>query len=377
MKTIYLVFDQLPHKEDGGLVATYARFVTEFANDYQIKIVSIFNNGRNDIEEFRNLEIINFSDFIIDNRFFKAFSHLKAGNMKSFFRSIFSALYFFLFIPFARQKSKELLKNSIVIVSSPAAAIFVSSKVKFILEIHTRFEYFYGKNFLGNMQIKLASKPAFVLFRTKADADKAKNIVPSGYIYNGFDASFIKNFSSKKRKPFSALYVGGLQEHKNPIMLLHCAAMTRKKLPNFTLDIYGTGEYEKPLRQAIVDMDLKDTVHLKGFTDDKSVYSHYDLFWFTSKLDGFGLVLIESMANSTPVITTNWGDGVFEVIKNGVTGYIVENAEDFVEKTIDLLTNDNKRQFFGENALNDFNCRFAIKKNKEQWEKILRTVYDK
>lgn len=160
-------------------------------------------------------------------------------------------------------------------------------------------------------------------------------------------------------------------EHKNPMMLLECAQLIKKEIPSFTLDIYGTGNLERKLEKEIAERGLQNTVKLRGFTEDKSVYSNYELFWFTSKLDGFGLVLIESMANATPVITTDWGDGVFEVIKNGETGFIVESEKDFINRSIELFKDPEKRILFGQNAQLDFEERFTMKKNEEQWIRIL------
>jgi len=374
MKKIFLVFDQLPHKKDGGLIATYVRFIQTFSDKYEISIVSIFNNGGNDIEELNSTPIINFSEYNIDNRFFKAVSYLKKGRFKDCLHAIFSAITFFLFIPVARKKSVDLLSDAIIIASSPAAAIFISKQIRYILEVHTKFEYFWGSNLIGRLQSALIPKPALAIFRNKADAKKAAKKFPSGYIYNGFDNSTIPHQTEiqlRNRRPFSALYVGGLVEHKNPMMLLECAQLIKKEIPSFTLDIYGTGNLERKLEKEIAERGLQNTVKLRGFTEDKSVYSNYELFWFTSKLDGFGLVLIESMANATPVITTDWGDGVFEVIKNGETGFIVESEKDFINRSIELFKDPEKRILFGQNAQLDFEERFTMKKNEEQWIRIL------
>ena len=281
MKKIFLVFDQLPHKKDGGLIATYVRFIQTFSDKYEISIVSIFNNGGNDIEELNSTPIINFSEYNIDNRFFKAVSYLKKGRFKDCLHAIFSAITFFLFIPVARKKSVDLLSDAIIIASSPAAAIFISKQIRYILEVHTKFEYFWGSNLIGRLQSALIPKPALAIFRNKADAKKAAKKFPSGYIYNGFDNSTIPHQTEiqlRNRRPFSALYVGGLVEHKNPMMLLECAQLIKKEIPSFTLDIYGTGNLERKLEKEIAERGLQNTVKLRGFTEDKSVYSNYELF---------------------------------------------------------------------------------------------------
>ena len=58
MKPLYIVFDQLPGKTDGGLVATYARLVEELSDTYKITFLNLFDVEENDIEEFNNVPII-------------------------------------------------------------------------------------------------------------------------------------------------------------------------------------------------------------------------------------------------------------------------------------------------------------------------------
>ena len=97
MRDVYIVFDQLPHRKDGGLVATYTHFVQEFSDDYNIKIASIFNNGGNDLDAFEDSPIIDFSNFNLDNRFYKALQYLNKRDFSKFFHAVHSVFRFFLF----------------------------------------------------------------------------------------------------------------------------------------------------------------------------------------------------------------------------------------------------------------------------------------
>lgn len=375
MLSLYIVFDQLPQKKDGGLVATYINFVNQFKDKFDIKIVSVFANSGNDIEAFEDIEIINLSDYVIDNRFFRAFSYLKEKEFCCFFHALASAFRFFTFIPLARSKTKRLFKNSMVIVVSPAAAIFVSNKVRFVLEIHTKFEYFWGDSLIGKMQAELATKPALTLFRNRTDAEKARKLFPADHIYNGVPEPPKNGRSCSKRKPYSALYVGGLVEHKNPFLLIRCAQKVHQMFPAFTLDIYGVGDLADALQQEIDRLDLNEVIHLRGFIDDKSIYSRYEQFWFSSKLEGFGLVIVEAMANKTPVITTNWGDAVFEIVEDGRTGFVVNNEAEFCERSAHLFTDEALRTNVTEHAYTDYQARFSIQQNEETWERILASTY--
>lgn len=374
--TIYIVFDQLPKKKDGGLVATYVNFVNQFKEELDIKLVSVFSNGGNDIEAFDAVEIIDLSRFVLDNRFFRMFSYLKEGKIGRFFHAGASAFAFFGFIPIARLKSKKRFGDDMVVAVSPAAAIFISNKVRFILEIHTKFEYFWGNNLIGKLQSSLAAKPILTVFRNKTDAEKAKVIFESDHMYNGVEEPKPSELTEKiSRKPHSALYVGGLVEHKNPFLLLRAARQVRKTIPDFTLDIYGVGELQEALQKEIEALQLKDVVTLKGFVENKAIYAQYEQFWFSSNLEGFGLVIVEAMANKTPVITTNWGDAVVEIVKDGETGFIVDSEEAFVSRSIELFEDSDEAVRIADAAYSDYRKRFSTERNKAKWKEILNRVF--
>ncbi len=62
-----------------------------------------------------------------------------------------------------------------------------------------------------------------------------------------------------------------------------------------------------------------------------TLYKNSKLFLFPIKWEeAFGLVMIESMACGTPVVAFNRGS-VPEVVKNGVTGYIVKTEKEMIE----------------------------------------------
>ena len=54
------------------------------------------------------------------------------------------------------------------------------------------------------------------------------------------------------------------------------------------------------------------------------------LFPINLKTEAFGIVMIEAMACGVPVIAFNIGP-VPEVVKNGVTGFIVDNVEEMID----------------------------------------------
>ena len=70
---------------------------------------------------------------------------------------------------------------------------------------------------------------------------------------------------------------------------------------------------------------------------------NHDLLVFPSLFEGFGLVILEAMAQGTPAITTEHTCGP-DIIENGTDGFIVPicSAEAIAEK-IDILATDRDR----------------------------------
>lgn len=377
MEDLYVVFDKIPTKKDGGLVATYVDFVRELSSEYSIKFVSVFRSEPSDIPEFQGLEIITLFDAPIDNRFYRAPTLLANGKIREGCSAFLSALRFFACIPFGRSRAKRLLFGKRIVAVAPAAAMFLSSALKYILEIHTNFEYFWGRNNLGRAQAALIPPAELTVFRNKCDAEKGMALFPSTYMYNTFNAEHIRLGALPTKLSHRALFVGRLVSQKNPFKLLDCARLVHERIEDFVLDIYGEGELRAQLEQRIDDLGLNDVVRLRGFTNDKAVYQGYDLLWLTSEYEGFGLVIIEAAANMVPTVTTNWGSAVSEVVIDGETGYIAEDINSFVSRSCDIMHSLDLRNKLASNALRNYNNRFSPETHKERWLQLLDSVYSK
>src|SRR6202040_1246125 len=79
------------------------------------------------------------------------------------------------------------------------------------------------------------------------------------------------------------------------------------------------------LEQLARDSGVADHIHfLFGLSQEElfACYAHCDVFALPSRAEGFGLVFLEAMANSKPVIGGAHG-GTPDVIEDGVTGTLV------------------------------------------------------
>lgn len=374
MKNIYIVFDKLHSNEAGGLVSAYASLIQLLKDDYTIKVISIINSNLTRHDMFSDCEIINVSKHDFFPRMEIISDRLKSFKLLLLLKELFKLLCYFCYIPISRIKMRNMFSSDdIIIVSSPAAAMFMSSKNRFILEIHTKFEYFWGTNKLGRLQSKLMSKPYITVFRTKADMEKASKYFNSTYSYNFINKELFNDTVSigEKIRKHKIIYMGRFGKEKNLPKMIECAKQLKKQIPDFTLDMYGTGVLVDDIAKLIEENDLSENVHLCGFCNDKNIFDNYSLLWLTSDFEGMSMTIIEAKAKGVPTISTNWGDGVFEVIHDKEDGFVENTVEDIVNRTAELMNDKELLINISKNALKNFD-EFSKENAYKRWIELLK-----
>jgi glycosyltransferase involved in cell wall biosynthesis len=106
-------------------------------------------------------------------------------------------------------------------------------------------------------------------------------------------------------------------------------------------------------------------------------YSAADLFIFPTRADNLPLVLQESMACGTPIVSFKVG-GVPDIVRPGVTGYLAqaENTQDFCNGIVQLLEDDNLRENMSQNcraiALEEYPLELQAKRYLELYRQALQ-----
>ena len=101
-----------------------------------------------------------------------------------------------------------------------------------------------------------------------------------------------------------------------------------------------------------------------------------DLFVFNSKYEGFGNVLVESIALDTPVISTNCNSGPSEILLNGKGGDLIPtyNNIDYLSKRI-LKFFSSPKTLIKKNKMKKSKLkRFSIAKNVQQFQKVFKDI---
>lgn len=115
-----------------------------------------------------------------------------------------------------------------------------------------------------------------------------------------------------------------LQAEKGLPDLVDAFTIVRQRFPNSICLIAGEGDLRPDLEQLIIARGLSSAVRLLGFRDDvPKLMKAADLFVLPSPAEPFGLVLLEAMAHSLPVVACNAG-GPAEILVHNQSGLLVE-----------------------------------------------------
>ena len=163
-------------------------------------------------------------------------------------------------------------------------------------------------------------------------------------------------------------------------LLIKAFSMIANKHPQYDLDIAGDGTDEgfSFLKNLADKLGVGERVHFLGFIKDMDgLMKTHSVFVLSSRAEGFGRVVIESMAVGTPVVAFNCS-GPSEIIEDGVDGYLVdkENVEQLSDRMSSILSNKESRYTFGENALNNVK-RYSMDKIIVKWENLFKEVLEK
>jgi glycosyltransferase involved in cell wall biosynthesis len=176
------------------------------------------------------------------------------------------------------------------------------------------------------------------------------------------------------------LFVGRIVPHKGLDYLIYTAEFTPK---NVSYLIVGRGDYLGSLRRKTREKGLEKRILFAGKVPSKKLPSYYaaaDVFVLPSisRLEAFGLVVLEAMASAKPVIISNI-PGVTELITDGEEGLHVEpmDAKDLADKINQILDDDELRKRMGETGREKVYREYSWDKVASQIEKIYEEVVGK
>ena len=151
---------------------------------------------------------------------------------------------------------------------------------------------------------------------------------------------------------------------------------------DFNLKIVGNKQtdYGELLISKIERSPLKDKVEFVGYVDDKilkqQIIANAHYLILPSKSENFGNVVVEALAQGTPVIAskgTPW-----EMLNTTEAGFWIDNFSDSIKSTIEEVLTQNKLTYdkFRVNAYKLASEEFDISKNISKWTDFYKSILD-
>ena len=186
-----------------------------------------------------------------------------------------------------------------------------------------------------------------------------------------FDVAEVSPLKAKR-----VIAVGRYVYQKGFDLLLQAWAKIEKQFPDWELAIYGMGDrspYENLAQQLGINMNR---CHLNGSTQNiRKEYLESSLFVFSSRFEGFGMVLIEAMACGLPVVSFDCPCGPKDIVSHDEDGLLVPSGD--IDKLANamsqLMDSYELRHQMAKNAICNVR-RFQIDEIADRWQLLFEDV---
>lgn len=207
----------------------------------------------------------------------------------------------------------------------------------------------------------------------------------------GFDLEKFKENRAEKRTAFREKYkvdsndiaigiIGRLAPVKNHDLFIESIHQLIKNSPNINIKafIIGDGTERTSIENAIAQLppEIQNRFTLTSWIKNiDEAIAGLDIVSLTSLNEGTPVSLIEAQAGGKPVVSTNVG-GVIDVVKDNVTGYIVQNLEpeSFTSIFKKLCESAELREKMGENGQEWVHQKYSFKRLVNDTEELYRRL---
>lgn len=320
----------------------------------------------------------------------KKYKNVKFNSPNLLNRNIFFRIFwqYFLF-------EKQLIKNRCNLLFAPSGYHFIK-KIPSIVMIQNLIPFSEKKLNFNNIILKIKYLILKIISKksiNKSDAiiflsnESKKRITTDKFnrsksyvIYHGVSTRFdfnkkkIINFKNlSKKKPFRLLYLSKYEFYKNHLNLIKACRNINKKIP-IKLTLIGVTKNKKnaKLLNYIEEINKYNNnfIKIKKYIENYKILKElkkYDLHIFPSLCESFGLILLETIRSSLPIVTSNLK--VFKEILGKELIYFnpneIKNIED---KVLSIIFNNNYRKKISK--------RLYIKSKKFSWKKTSNQMFE-
>jgi len=255
--------------------------------------------------------------------------------------NIFNVLQLSLRMAKQYRKIKALYKGSVFVALDAGTishfwASFFAGLRPLYLWMHSSIKEAYAssRNWVFNKWIFRLADGTIAI--TAEMANEVEELLGNGYhnkimvIENPLTLSIKRNLYSRGSKIF--VYVGRLDNNPKRIDRI-LKAFAKLVSRNFKLVIVGDGKDKAKLQAMSEELGIDRNMIWAGWQNDpwsyiKDNFGGVEALLLTSDYEGYGMVLVEAMANGIPCVAVDCPVGPSDIIQDGVNGVLIPLTSD-------------------------------------------------
>lgn len=176
---------------------------------------------------------------------------------------------------------------------------------------------------------------------------------------------------------FTIGFIGRLVDQKGVDVLLNAFVNLCQGHGHIQLVVIGDGLLRDDLRQIAERASCADRITFTGWLDDAQQYiPAFDVMVVPSRWEGFGLVTLEAMNHSVPLVASRVS-ALPEIIIDQQTGYLVSpDSVDELVKALEeiVVADDRKRQTMGQYGYQRLLSSFSVEKMIDETMSVYQQV---
>jgi glycosyltransferase involved in cell wall biosynthesis len=309
--------------------------------------------------------------------------------------SIYDPVFFFRLAKLIKFIKPDIIHSSLWSANISARLVSKFYKIPVICDLHgNSFDEGKLRNWFDRRTVNYCAKIVAVSDSVK-DA-YLKNIIGVNcsacsklvVIKNGIDVKHKACVAPLTRKDFGLLpsdfvvgAVGRLEPIKSYDILVRAFArfLRDNNAARAKLVIVGDGSQRQMLEDLAKSLNIEEHVVFTGFRHDAyKIYPIFDCFALSSQSEGLSIALLEAMAFSLPVITTNLDSSRHDVIKPGINGFLVcpNDIESYANAINKFFSNREMARGIGLNNAKLVRSDFCIDGVVDGYQKLYQSAHE-
>lgn len=172
-------------------------------------------------------------------------------------------------------------------------------------------------------------------------------------VRNGLDQAPPESLSGARSATPRVVVLSRLVPHKQIEDALDAVAVLRSRVPDLHLDVVGGGWWHDRLVEHAQRLGIGGAVTFHGHVDEQTKHAVVQRCWvqlLPSRKEGWGLAVVEAAQHGVPTIGYRSSGGLVDSIVDGVTGLLVDDRDEMVDRLEGLLCDRVLREELGAKA---------------------------